>query len=111
MGSDEDPWLAPDKLYHVIFCLSLTLFFSILANHTRFPLLRRYSIWIGSILSLAAGAAKETADQLGYFHSAGASSKDAAADLLGVLVAALVLSLCRKQALSNSSHSGRVLPV
>ena len=59
------------------------------------PLLRRYSIGIGSIASLLAGAAKEAADELGFFRSAGASSRDAVADALGVLIASLGLSLVK----------------
>ncbi|RVW94163.1 hypothetical protein CK203_038273 [Vitis vinifera] len=73
--------------------LRLTLIFSALANRTRYPFLRRYSVWVASILSLAAGAAKEVADEIGFFKSAGASPKDALADLLGVLIACLALSL------------------
>lgn len=93
-NSNSDPWIAPDKLYHVLFCLSLTLLFSFAASRTRYPFLRRHSVGIGSLASLLAGAAKEAADQLGLFPSAGASAKDAVADLLGVLIAATALSCC-----------------
>ncbi|KAJ8755163.1 hypothetical protein K2173_018961 [Erythroxylum novogranatense] len=112
-NDDEDPWLARDKLYHVMFCLSITLISSTLASFTRYPFIRRHSIWVGSVISLAAGAAKEAADHLGIFPSAGASSKDAAADLLGVLIAAFVLSVWKRWADtdSNSGQSRRVLPV
>ncbi|KAK4590125.1 hypothetical protein RGQ29_020610 [Quercus rubra] len=92
-NDDEDPWLAPDKLQHLLFCFSLTLLFSFLATRTRYPFLRRHSIRVGSILSLLAGAAKEAADHLGFFQSSGASAKDAVADFIGVLIAYLVLSL------------------
>ncbi|XP_059642073.1 uncharacterized protein LOC132284029 [Cornus florida] len=88
-----DNWLAPDKLYHILFCFSITIIVSLLATRTRYPFLRRRSIWVGSIASLAAGAAKEAADEFGFFKSAGASTKDAVADLLGILLAALALSL------------------
>lgn len=88
-----DDWVAVDKVYHILFCFALTLIFSALANRTRYPFLRRYSVWVASILSLAAGAAKEVADEIGFFKSAGASPKDALADLLGVLIACLALSL------------------
>uniref|UniRef100_A0A5B7B0N7 Transmembrane protein n=1 Tax=Davidia involucrata TaxID=16924 RepID=A0A5B7B0N7_DAVIN len=90
-----DDWLAPDKLYHVLFCFFITVIFSLLATRTRYPFLRRRSIWVGSIASLAAGAAKEAADEFGFFKSAGASAKDAVADLLGILLAALALSLSK----------------
>lgn len=92
---DEDPWLAPDKLYHVLFCFSLNLLFSTVAALTPHPFLRRHYIVVGSIASLLAGAAKEIADELGYFRSAGASAKDAVADLLGVVLASYVLSLVK----------------
>ncbi|KAL5576110.1 hypothetical protein UlMin_017809 [Ulmus minor] len=101
MGS-EDPWLAPDKWYHVIFCFSLTLLFSTLANLAPHPFLRRHSTSFGSIASLLAGAAKEVADELGYFRSAGASAKDAVADVLGVMLASFCLSLVKHS--SRSDH-------
>ncbi|CAI0420590.1 unnamed protein product [Linum tenue] len=111
--SDEDPWLARDKLYHFVFCLFLALFFSKLASVTPYSFLRRHSIWVGSILSLLAGAAKEAADHLGIFPSAGASAKDAVADLIGVLVAAFALSICRSSVGSDppSGSTRRALPV
>lgn len=103
-----DDWLAADKLYHVIFCFSISIVSSLLAARTRYPFLRRRSIWIGSLLSLAAGAAKEFADELGYFKSAGASSKDAAADLLGILLAAMMLSLSNCRASSSRAGPDRL---
>ena len=92
-NDNEDPWWAPDKLYHLLFCFFLTFLFSSIAARTRYPFLRRHSIWVGSILSLLAGAAKEAADHLGFFQSSGASAKDAVADFIGALIAYLVLSL------------------
>ncbi|KAJ7962771.1 Transmembrane protein [Quillaja saponaria] len=74
---NEDPWLALDKVYHILFCFTLALLFSTVATFTRYPFLRRHSIRIGSIGSLLAGAAKEAADEFGFFKSAGASGKDA----------------------------------
>ncbi|GLU21985.1 hypothetical protein SLE2022_380880 [Rubroshorea leprosula] len=110
---DKDPWLAPDKLYHFVFCFSLTLLFSILASFSRYAFLRTHSIWIGSLLSLAAGATKEAADHLGYFPSAGASARDAVADFLGVLFAAMLLLLRKRRSRSGSDpgQTRRVLPV
>ncbi|KAL7168223.1 hypothetical protein ACSBR2_038623 [Camellia fascicularis] len=83
---------SPNKLQHILFCFSITIIFSLLASLTRYSFLRRRTIWFGSIVSLSAGAAKEVADELGFFKSAGASAKDAVADLLGILLAVLVLS-------------------
>ncbi|KAJ0007341.1 hypothetical protein Pint_30307 [Pistacia integerrima] len=113
-NADQDPWLAPDKLYHVLFGFSLTLIFSALASCTRYSFLRTHSIRVGSILSLLAGAAKEAADHLGLFPSAGASFKDAVADVIGVLIASFALSLLRKFSGRPGFEKGqtrRVLPV
>ncbi|KAL6141108.1 hypothetical protein ACLB2K_059399 [Fragaria x ananassa] len=104
---DNDPWLARDKLYHFLFCFSLTLLFSTFSARTPYPFLRRHSIRVGSLLSLLAGAAKEFADELGFFHSAGASAKDAVANFLGVVVASLLLSLARYLARSDN-EAGRI---
>ncbi|KAK4858845.1 hypothetical protein QYF36_022918 [Acer negundo] len=71
---DEDP----DKLYHFFFCFSLTLLFSTLASLSPYPSLRSHSISVRSIMSLLAGAAKESADHLGIFPTA--------ADLLEISV-------------------------
>nr|XP_009804422.1 PREDICTED: uncharacterized protein LOC104249646 [Nicotiana sylvestris] len=90
---DGDDWIARDKLYHVLFCFFIAIITSFLAERARYPFIRRRSIWVGSIVSLAAGAAKEVADELGYFRSAGASTKDAVADVFGTLTAFLALSL------------------
>lgn len=95
MEDDDDPWLAPDKLYHFLLCFTLTILLASLALHTRYPFIRRHSILIGSVLSLFAGAAKEVADELGFFKSAGASTRDAIADLIGVLFASFLLHALR----------------
>lgn len=102
----EDDWLARDKIYHVLFCFSINLVLSLLATRSRYPFLRRRSIWVGSIVSLAAGAAKELADEFGFFKSAGASSKDAIADLFGVLLAVFLLSLSARTV--KPAKSGQV---
>ncbi|CAL5413966.1 unnamed protein product [Camellia sinensis] len=79
----------------------------------RFPnslsFLRRRTIWFGSIVSLSTGAAKEVADELGFFKSAGASARDAVADLLGILLAVLVLSLTKSLSLRiKPDQSGQI---
>ncbi|KAI3521174.1 hypothetical protein L1887_10635 [Cichorium endivia] len=88
-----DDWLAYDKLQHFLLCFFITVISSYLASRARYSLLRRRSISVGCILSLFVGVAKEVADELGFFKSAGASAKDAVADILGVFVAVLALSL------------------
>ncbi|KAL3511959.1 hypothetical protein ACH5RR_024676 [Cinchona calisaya] len=90
-----DEWLAIDKLYHVLFCFCINIIFTLIASRTRYAFIRSLSIWVGSIISLIAGAAKEIADEMGYFKSAGASAKDAVTDLIGTLIAALSLSLTK----------------
>ncbi|XP_055825407.1 uncharacterized protein LOC129893969 [Solanum dulcamara] len=92
---EGDDWIAPDKIYHILFCFFIAIISSFLAERTRYPFIRRRSIWVGSIVSLAAGAAKEVADELGFFKSAGASTKDAVADVFGTLIAGLTFSLCK----------------
>ncbi|KAJ4718615.1 Transmembrane protein [Melia azedarach] len=111
---DQDPWLARDKLYHFLFCFTLAVFFSVIASCSRYSFLRTHSIRIGSILSLLAGAAKEAADHIGLFPSAGASFRDGVADVIGVLIASLALYLWRRYSDRPGSDSGRtrrVLPV
>ncbi|KAI3759600.1 hypothetical protein L6452_07528 [Arctium lappa] len=88
-----DDWLAYDKLQHFLLCFSITVIFSFLASRTRYSVLRRRSISVGCIVSLSVGAAKEVADELGFFKSAGASAKDAVADIVGVSVAVIALTL------------------
>ncbi|KAL3835487.1 hypothetical protein ACJIZ3_010223 [Penstemon smallii] len=87
-----DDWLATDKLEHVLFGFFISIISSLLAARTRYFFIRRRSIWVGSVISFSSGAAKEFADELGFFNSAGASAKDAVADLLGILLAAVLLS-------------------
>ncbi|XP_010459125.1 PREDICTED: uncharacterized protein LOC104740275 [Camelina sativa] len=111
-GGREDPWLARDKLYHVIFCFSISVVFSTLASLSRYSFLRRHSIWIGSAFSLSAGAAKEAGDQFGIFPSAGASARDAVADAIGVVIAAMVLFFWKsRRSRSESSQTRPILPI
>ncbi|EER89342.1 hypothetical protein BDA96_10G079600 [Sorghum bicolor] len=93
----DDEWVAPDKLQHAVACLLIALLAAALAGRSARPGLRRRAVAVGSAASLAAGAAKEVADEAGLFGSAGASPKDAAADLLGVVAAALALALLRRR--------------
>lgn len=105
-SDDDDPWLAPDKLYHFLFCFCLSILFSTLASHSPYPFLRSNSIRVGSILSLLAGAAKEAADHLHIFPSAGASFRDGVADAVGVLVAYVVLYRWRKFSSRRGDDTG-----
>ncbi|CAM8910595.1 unnamed protein product [Rhodiola kirilowii] len=97
---DGDDWLAVDKLYHVVFGFVLVLLVSVPAMRSRYSFLRRYAIQLGCMASMLAGAAKEAADEIGIFRSAGASSKDAFADLIGVGIASLLLLICKRMSRS-----------
>uniref|UniRef100_A0ACD5XSA2 Uncharacterized protein n=1 Tax=Avena sativa TaxID=4498 RepID=A0ACD5XSA2_AVESA len=91
-----DEWLAPDKLQHVLACLLIALAAAALAGRSSRPFLRRHALALGCAASLAVGAAKEVADETRLFGSSGASLRDAAADLLGVAIAAVIFSLARR---------------
>ncbi|KAI4976595.1 hypothetical protein ZWY2020_050202 [Hordeum vulgare] len=91
-----DEWLAPDKLQHVLACLLITLAAAALAGRSSRPFLRRRALALGCATSLAVGAAKEVADETRLFGSSGASLRDAAADLLGVALAAVLVALGRR---------------
>nr|GEX01600.1 hypothetical protein CTI12_AA203070 [Tanacetum cinerariifolium] len=86
---NNDDWLATDKIQHFVSCFLITIIVSIIASRTPYSLIQRHSISLASIFSLTVGAAKEVADELGFFKSAGASAKDAVVDTLGVFVAVL----------------------
>ncbi|XP_077238070.1 uncharacterized protein LOC143879523 [Tasmannia lanceolata] len=99
-----DDWFALDKLYHVLFCFFISVSISILSNRSRSSFLRRYSIWFGSLVSLAAGATKEAGDEIGLWKSSGASFKDALADLFGILIASLSLFACKSFSSKKIPH-------
>ncbi|KAF6171266.1 hypothetical protein GIB67_036934 [Kingdonia uniflora] len=88
-----DKWLALDKLYHILFSFFISIFIAALATRTQYPFIRNWSIWFGSLTSMAVGTAKEVGDEIGLWDSAGASVKDLIADLLGIFLASLSLSL------------------
>ncbi|XP_042483436.1 uncharacterized protein LOC122063800 [Macadamia integrifolia] len=99
-----DDWLAPDKLYHVLFCFFIAITVASLAYRTRYPFLRRWSIWLGSLVSLFAGVAKEAGDEIGIWESAGASVKDVIADLMGIFMSLVVLLLVKSVSLRRKSE-------
>nr|GFB95679.1 60S ribosomal protein L7-1 [Tanacetum cinerariifolium] len=99
--NNNDDWLASDKIQHFVLCFLITIIISILASRTPYSLTRRHSISLASIVSLTVGAAKEVADELGFFESAGSSAKDALADILGVFLAVLCLYLWNLFCLRN----------
>lgn len=100
-GGGEDLWTSTDKLYHVVFCFSLTIVFNLFFSHH--PLLRRSSLFMASCFSLLVGAAKEAVDHFGYFNSSGASVFDGVADIFGVLLACSLLYLSNKLSASRKS--------
>ncbi|CAH1433150.1 unnamed protein product [Lactuca virosa] len=82
----------PQHQHFILF--SITFISSSLATGTPYPLLRHWSISLGCILSLIVGANKGIADELRFFKSVGASAKDTISDIVGVIVADLVLCVC-----------------
>ena len=93
----DDQWLAPDKLQHILACLLIALAATALASRSSRPFLRRHALPLGCAASLAVGAAKEAADEARLFGSSGASLRDAAADLLGVALAAALVARLRRR--------------
>jgi uncharacterized protein YfiM (DUF2279 family) len=89
----EDEWWAIDKAQHLVACFLIALLAAALAGRSRHHSVRHQSAGIGSVASLFAGAVKEAGDEIGLWRSAGGSVKDAAADLLGVVLALIVLKL------------------
>ncbi|KAL0922048.1 hypothetical protein M5K25_006008 [Dendrobium thyrsiflorum] len=98
---ERDPWLAADKLEHLIACFFITVLVATLARRSHRSFIRRRSVALGSVTALAAGAAKEAGDEIGLWKSAGGSVRDATADALGVALAAAVLALADSLKLSG----------
>uniref|UniRef100_A0A0E0AA02 Uncharacterized protein n=1 Tax=Oryza glumipatula TaxID=40148 RepID=A0A0E0AA02_9ORYZ len=92
----SDEWLAADKLQHVLACFLIALAGAALAGRSSRSPLRRRPAALGCAASLAAGAAKEIADEAGFSGSSGASLRDAAADLVGATLAAVALAILRR---------------
>lgn len=92
----EDKWWAVDKAQHILACFLIVLLVTALTGRSRHPFIRHRSTTIGSIASLVAGAVKEAGDEIGLWRSAGGSVKDAAADLLGVVLALIVLDFWKR---------------
>ncbi|KAK1268389.1 hypothetical protein QJS04_geneDACA013660 [Acorus gramineus] len=90
-----DDWLATDKFQHLLACLLITVAVAAASNRSRHAVLRRWSVSIGSIAGLVAGAVKEAGDEIGMWPSAGGSLRDAVADALGVVIGSASLRVCR----------------
>ncbi|KAH0466107.1 hypothetical protein IEQ34_006210 [Dendrobium chrysotoxum] len=90
---ERDPWLTVDKLEHLIACFFISVLVATLARRSRHSFICRRSVALGSVTALAAGAAKEASDEISLWKSAGGSVRDAAADALGVALAAALLAL------------------
>lgn len=80
----DDPWLAPDKLQHFLFCAAVTAAGYLAARaHER---LRRHRLTLGCAAGVAAGVLKEAGDILGWWPGA-LSVRDLGADAVGVAAA------------------------
>ncbi|KAJ3695439.1 hypothetical protein LUZ60_000816 [Juncus effusus] len=102
----NDDWLAADKLQHFLACFLITLIVAALAGRSRHAFLRRRSAALGTIASIAAGAAKEAGDEIGIWRSAGGSVKDAAADLAGIVIALILIRLVKRFGSLRSESQG-----
>lgn len=94
-GPPDDPWLAPDKLQHFLFCAAVTAAGYLAARaHER---LRRHRLTLGCAAGVAAGVLKEVGDVLGWWPGA-LSVRDLGADAVGVAaaLAALVAAEARR---------------
>lgn len=96
---DDDPWLAPDKLQHVVFCFSLACvgFFALASVKRKSSYFSpaptttaQQRLLAGALLAFLGGALKELGDFCGWWPGR-ASLRDAAADAVG---AALGLAAC-----------------
>lgn len=88
-SDSDDPWLAPDKLQHVLFCFSLACAgFALAAKSASSTPAQR--LLAGALLASLGGVLKELGDFLGWWPGR-ASPRDAAADAVG---AALGLAAC-----------------
>lgn len=90
-----DDWIGMDKLEHFGICFLIVILSALILRRTA---MQRWSTSIACILSLTAGAAKEVGDQMGLWPSAGGSMKDAVADIVGVLLAAILLHFVKHKA-------------
>jgi VanZ family protein len=77
---EDDPWLAVDKLEHVLFCAFVSGGAYVAALYLR---KRRWRIIFGAFAGLCAGLLKELGDELGFWPGR-ASLRDFGADLMGI---------------------------
>ena len=92
--ADFDPWLAHDKLQHFLVCAAITAGVAFLAARSK--RLYPWSLTLGCFAAITAGIAKEIMDDLHVFESRGASLRDFIADLVGVVVAAVLVWAARR---------------
>lgn len=114
MSTDPDPWLGVDKLLHCVGCGAITC-----CTYCAVGLLRalrgrrRTRLALGCTAGTAAGVAKEIGDsvQAWPFCPCGASPRDLAADVLGVMIGVLLILIvhmwCDRCGRISTSSAGR----
>ncbi|KAL4424673.1 hypothetical protein ABPG77_004480 [Micractinium sp. CCAP 211/92] len=103
----EDPWLAPDKAQHFVFCFACTAVSYLLAR--RSSSLRRHRLVIGAAVGVAAGLIKEVGDVLQWWPGA-LSIRDLGADGIGVAAALAVLVAAEARRRPSAAGAGGRLP-
>ena len=102
-ASTSDPWLAPDKLGHFLFCGLCTFAGFAMCLYRREW--RSYRFVTGAMLGVMFGALKEIGDGLGWWPG-NVSIRDMGADLAGIVVALAALIIYEPQITSLLSASG-----
>lgn len=91
-----DDILGIDKLQHIFFCFSATLLFSYLPNNWHIPFCAS-RLQRAALLGTLSGISKEVGDACGLWPGAW-SFLDLTADLIGVALAAICISLRSRKA-------------
>ena len=100
--SSDDPWIAPDKLGHFVFCGLCTFAGFALCLYRRDW--RSFRFVTGATVGLIFGALKEVGDGLGWWPG-NVSLRDMGADLAGIAVALAALVIYEPQITSKLSSS------
>jgi hypothetical protein len=109
-NSSSDPWIAPDKLGHFLFCGLCTVAGYLLCitkpSHREW---RNFRFLAGASLGAFFGALKEIGDGLGWWPG-NVSIRDMGADVAGIVVALCLLILYEPQITALLSSTGSITP-